>query len=387
MSCYYNIPILIFAIVSFVSIAGGNIALSIATLVFFVYVYRKRTNISMNYFQYKKYYICLILFIFCMLLSALGSGDIARGITTWSNLLIWRMMPFFIITLSMNEWHIAEKILKFSMTGIAIGIICLIYQGISGDGRAAGFFGHPMTYAGYLCMYLPIFLIYFLKQQNINKCSLLTGSIFFLGCSALIFNGTRGAWIAVIPVLLIIFAYYFRQHKRSILCCFIVFFLIGMGFGQQPYFSDRLKSITSTSYQSNTERLLIWQSAYNMFHDYPILGVGLGQYKDSYQQKYISPQAKEPYLTHAHNNFLQMLAENGLIGFLGFLGMYGSIITFSLKKFFQEHNPYSFMICTSVIALMLQGLTEYNFGNSAVMKVFWLVQGCLIVMENKWRLG
>ena len=45
------------------------------------------------------------------------------------------------------------------------------------------------------------------------------------------------------------------------------------------------------------------------------------------------------------------------------------------------------MICTSVIALMLQGLTEYNFGNSAVMKVFWLVQGCLVVMENKWRLG
>ena len=387
MSCYYDIPILIFAIVSFVSIAGGNIALSIATLVFFVYAYRKRNNISINYFQYKKYYICLIIFIFCMLLSALGSGDIARGVTTWSNLLIWRMMPFFIITLSMNEWHIAEKIFKFSMTGIAIGIICLIYQGISGDGRAAGFFGHPMTYAGYLCMYLPIFLIYFLKQQNINKCFLLTGSIFFLGCSALIFNGTRGAWSAVSPVLLIIFAYYFRQHKRMVLCCFIVLAFMGMGFVQQTHFSDRLKSITSTSYQSNTERLLIWQSAYNMFHDYPILGVGLGQYKDSYQQKYISPKAKEPYLTHAHNNFLQMLAENGLIGFLGFLGMYGSIIIFSLKKFFQEHNPYSFMICTSVIALMLQGLTEYNFGNSAVMKVFWLVQGCLVVMENKWRLG
>ena len=103
MSCYYDIPILIFAIVSFVSIAGGNIALSIATLVFFVYAYRKRNNISINYFQYKKYYICLIIFIFCMLLSALGSGDIARGVTTWSNLLIWRMMPFFIITLSMNE--------------------------------------------------------------------------------------------------------------------------------------------------------------------------------------------------------------------------------------------------------------------------------------------
>lgn len=55
-----------------------------------------------------------------------------------------------------------------------------------------------------------------------------------------------------------------------------------------------------------------------MFRDHPVLGVGLGQYKDNYQQKYILPQAKEPYLTHAHNNFLPMLAENGIIGFAGF---------------------------------------------------------------------
>ena len=46
----------------------------------------------------------------------------------------------------------------------------------------------------------------------------------------------------------------------------------------------RVQSITSTKYQSNTERILIWQSTYHMFQDPPVLGVGLGQYKDSYQK-------------------------------------------------------------------------------------------------------
>ena len=28
---------------------------------------------------------------------------------------------------------------------------------------------------------------------------------------------------------------------------------------------------------------------------------------------------------------------------------------------------------------------SYNFGNSAVMKSFWLVQGCLLVLSTNWK--
>ena len=149
-------------------------------------------------------------------------------------------------------------------------------------------------------------------------------------------------------------------------------------------FVDRVKSITSTTNNSNNERLFIWQSAYTMFKDHPVLGVGLGQYKDNYQQKYILPQAKEPYLTHAHNNFLQMLAENGIIGFAGFLTLIAGFIGYSFRRFWKESNPYALMMSMSTLALVLQGLTEYNFGNSAVMKSFWLVQGCLLLLSNSY---
>ena len=167
--------------------------------------------------------------------------------------------------------------------------------------------------------------------------------------------------------------------------CLALFILAGAGLSQYKPFTDRLATITNTKYQSNTERLLIWNSAYTMFKDHPVLGVGLGQYKDNYQKKYISPKAKEPYLSHAHNNFLQMLAENGVVGFVGFLTLITCFIGYSFKRFWQERNPYALMMSMSTLALVLQGFTEYNFGNSAVMKSFWLVQGCLLVMSTNGK--
>lgn len=110
-----------------------------------------------------------------------------------------------------------------------------------------------------------------------------------------------------------------------------------------------------------------------MFKDHPVLGVGLGQYKDNYQQRYILPQATEKYLGHAHNNFMQMLAGNGIVGFIGFVVMLAYIIGSNFLDFLCKRCPYSLIIASSTFALELQGLTEYNFGNSAVMKAYWLM--------------
>ncbi len=129
----------------------------------------------------------------------------------------------------------------------------------------------------------------------------------------------------------------------------------------------------------------MWQSAFHMFQDHPVLGVGLGQYKSNYQEKYILPEAKEREIGHAHNNFIQMAAENGAVGLAGFLVLISGFIGVSLWRFRKEKNPYTLMMAMSTLALILQGLTEYNFGNSAVMKCFWLAEGCLLVLSQTWK--
>lgn len=379
MKKYANLPIAAFALLSFVSIAVGNVLLGIATLCFLIYAVRNKDTLQL---QNKTYYAAIGIFIVTMLISALTSGDIGKGMKAWADLWIWRVMPFVIITLSVKEACAAKKILACALVSVSIGFICLIYQGVSGESRAAGFFGHPMTFAGYLCIFLPVLLVCFLDREIYGRWRWLAGFGVVLGCFALLFNATRGAWLALTPVLLFIIGYYLLKKNKLAILCLALVVAAGAGLSQYKPFVKRLATVTDTrKFQSNTERLLIWHSAYEMFKDHPVVGVGLGQYKDNYQKKYISPKAKEPYLSHAHNNFLQMLAENGIVGFAGFLTLLAAFIGYSFKRFWQEKNPYALMMSMSALALVLQGFTEYNFGNSAVMKSFWLAQGCLFVLS------
>ena len=372
----------IFALVSFVSIAAGNIFLGITTLFFLLYIYCNGINVNENI---KPYFYGIGIFLLAMLLSALGSGDIANGIKKWADMWIWRMMPFLIIVCSMHSYKSIRKVLIFAVIGITVGILCVVYQGVTGDNRAAGFFGHPMTFAGYFCMYLPVFLVGFFEKKITGKYYWLSGIIFLFGCAGVIFNATRGAWLSLGVVVTIILLYYMLQNKYNFIVGVIFVSLTAGILLNNSSFMHRLNTITSHNYQSNTERILMWRSAWNMFKDHPVLGVGLGQYKDSYQKIYISPKAKEPERGHAHSNYFQMLGENGIVGFVGFMAMFGVIICKNLKDFYKNRNPFALMIVASTIALLLQGFTEYNFGNSAVVKAYWLLLGCLVSMKEYSR--
>ena len=372
----------LFALVSFVSLAAGNVALGIVALCFLVCVFCNRKSLRI---PDRTYFTCIGMFMAAMLVSALGSGDIGKGLGVWGDFWFWRALPFFVVTFLVTEGTAAKKILFAAVVGLMLDASCVMGQSVSGDMRPAGFFGHPMTFAGFSCLYLPILLIAFLDKRVSGRWQWAGGVLFAFCLVALALNGTRGAWLAVAVVIVSLLGYYFFHCRKAAvlaLCCLLV---AGVGFSQCDRFASRAETITDSKYQSNTERLLMWQSAERMFLDHPVLGVGLGQYKENYQKKYILPKAKEREIEHAHNNFMQMAAENGAVGLAGFLVLISGFIGVSLWRFWKEKNPYALMMAASTLALVLQGLTEYNFGNSAVMKCFWLTEGCLLVLSRTWK--
>ncbi len=379
-----NTLLYIFTLISFISIAAGNIFLGILALCFFIQLYKK--HISFNQ-DYKGYFIAISLFIISMLLSALFSGDIIYGLKRWADMWIWRFMPFVVVIFLLNNYIDAKKVILTGFAGITLTSVYAVYQGLSGMSRANGFYGYPMTLAGWLCIFLPLLLIEFFERKLLGKYYWLAGLSFCICSAGLVFNATRGAWLAVTIVCGVLLLYYMFKSKRNLAVSIIFIALISTVLVNNPKFMHRLDTIDDfNKYQSNTERILIWQSAWNMFKDHPILGVGLGQYTENYQQKYISPQAKEPNLTHAHNNFMQMLAENGIVGFASFVIMFGYIIFKNLIAWVRTRNVYALMIVSATVCLLLQGFTEYNVGNSAVIKMYWLVLGLLVVLsELKWR--
>lgn len=369
-----------FIIMSFVSIAVGNIFLGILTLCFFIEIYQKKVKLNYNY---KGYFIAIGLFVASMLMSALFSGDIGYGLKRWADMWIWRFMPFVIVLFLLKKYSDVKTVILGTFAGITLTSVYAIYQGLSGLSRANGFYGHPMTLGGWLCIFLPLLLIEFFERKLLGKYYWLAGLAFCICSAGLVFNATRGAWLAVSIVCAVLLIYYMFKSKRNLAVSIIFVVLISTVLVNNPKFMHRLDTIDDfDKYQSNTERILMWQSAWNMFKDHPILGVGLGQYKENYQQKYISPEAKEPQLSHAHNNFLQMLAENGVVGFVGFAIMFGYIILKNLIDWFRTKNIYALMLVSATVCLLLQGFTEYNVGNSAVIKMYCLVLGICVLLSK-----
>ena len=72
------------------------------------------------------------------------------------------------------------------------------------------------------------------------------------------------------------------------------------------------------------ERLAHWQAAVNMAEDKPLLGVGLGNYEVLYD-RYRLINWREP-LGHAHNYYLNILAEAGIPGLFAYLAFWLMII-------------------------------------------------------------
>ncbi len=77
------------------------------------------------------------------------------------------------------------------------------------------------------------------------------------------------------------------------------------------------------------ERLAHWQAALNMADARPWLGVGLGNYEAAYP-RYGLPSWPRP-LGHAHNDYLNTLAETGLLGLSAYLFGWALIFGWTLR--------------------------------------------------------
>lgn len=379
----------LFLLLQCLSIAAANIALGIA--VFFLVLQLLQSKGSTDkqalceaWAQNKNLFILLVVFWATILLSALGSNEPLRALKIFLGQFIYRTAPLFVILFFFAKRKYVSFFLLLTILSCIIDVIGGIL--VHGDSlRLKGLYGHPMTLAGFLIITLPILYAFLLDWKQKRQTLVVTIVLFLIAFVGLLLNETRGAWLALAITLPLITLLYDCSIKKVI---FLIAFAIGTSlvFLNSPQLQNRAESITSTTLQSNTERVLMWQSAYEMFKDHPILGVGLGQYAPKYLNEYKSPQAKERQ-NHSHNNFLQMLAENGIVGFLGFVLLFGYLLLSSFRNSVRKLSPYHVLIFGCTLAFILQGFTEYNFGNSAVIKYYWGTLGCLLVLARENRDG
>jgi O-antigen ligase len=218
--------------------------------------------------------------------------------------------------------------------------------------RIDSFSGDKMVFGGTLMIAL-LLQAYLLMGQP--KKPFYWVSLSLLG-SALLFTQTRGAWIGFAAGFLVI-SWFLNQRVfiSGILSAFLIFLILPSSL------QYRVKSIWDPS---QTERVLIWKSGLNISKDYPLFGIGDGNMPQVYP-KYKSIAASEPTVPHLHDNFLQILVQNGWIGLLVYLfwifSYFFMAIRFKARN--SEENGLNLVFSCLFFSTLIWGLTEYTFSH------------------------
>ena len=118
--------------------------------------------------------------------------------------------------------------------------------------------------------------------------------------------------------------------------------------------------------------------ALHVFMDHPLLGVGIGQ-----SPKYI-PRYGRMYgdmlpwkNAAAHNLYLQILAETGLVGLAAFLLMIWAVVRpmFALRRYWAQSHPEYVHTLTSLMLGLLLFLVTSIFLHMSFARYFYLLLG------------
>ena len=306
---------------------------------------------------------------------------------------VHRLFPLIFAMTFIKKREQLCGVLIVSLVTFLINDAAGIYQYVvKGEPRAFGFNHTPTFYGSFMLMQLPI-LIYMTQLEILSPLwRRLAACAAVLSLICLVLSMTRGAWLALIMVVVVFVVLEKRYRLLTAKICagLAIIFLIVALFS--PQIQDRLTTITSTKFQSNTERILMWKAAAEIFYDYPISGVGQKMYVNAYNKYYIDKDARErpgkidgEGHTHPHNNFLQRASEGGLLGLASFVGLY---VYFFWKFFVQFKREKIFAFGAGMTAILIlaglqfEGLTDTNMNQVPIMREFWLLAGTLLAAEN-----
>ncbi len=152
---------------------------------------------------------------------------------------------------------------------------------------------------------------------------------------------------------------------------------------------ERVVSIFTTRKETNIYRLLTWRDTMRMVAHRPILGVGVGNYR------FVFPLYKSEQLWHqqdifgrtrqvrTHNDYLNLLAETGVLGLATFLTIVGLVVVHSLRQLNSKRGSpaqrtvLQVGLISGLSATLTQSLFDFNLYNPASALLFWVSLGLL----------
>ncbi len=320
----------------------------------------------------------LLLLFSVFSISAVFSSHLSVSLKSLSMLVV-AVTPAIIAARAAKERQVLERTVWIMAVSFITGSGVAVWQGLHGMARAKSFVG-IMDFAGFIGLTFPIFMVYAWEAEKAwQRC--LTGAAAIAVAVGLVFNGTRSIWITVMLSIVLYLLLNGSRNKKmltvTLLLCLTALF-IGLN---NDYVTERVKSIGNvTTNVSNLERFGLWRYAWSIYTEHPLLGVGYGALPHPVGNASDPEIMKKDWAIargdHVHNNVLQILAENGLIGLIGYAACFTSILWSLWRRKKEVYcRKWAVIGILSTVDFIVHGMFDYTLVPSTVLYTYWFVIG------------
>jgi O-antigen ligase len=315
----------------------------------------------------------------CLSLAVNGASSFAPPL-----LRAWNFVPLFVLACLPLAGDRKKTTAIFSLFALFFStcavILIAILQEITGlvlpfkhqlfsSGVIVGFFSHHLPAGGFFSTLavLSVSLLLFWKASSWVKTALAFITLILLLGTVLTLSRTYFVSLAVtLPLILLR-----KKFRIALWGIAVISVLVLLAAVSLPNVRNRTLSILDLKNPSNVERLYLWRVAGDMIRDHPVAGVGFKQWGErvsEYTGTYSSEWTfSEASFHHAHDVYLTVAAETGLVGLFFFLAfwLYLLYLTVRNASVFQGDSfvrALSLGASYVLINLLIGGVFEENFG-------------------------
>lgn len=208
------------------------------------------------------------------------------------------------------------------------------------DGRIMGPFPDNLHFALFLTVLMPIMLWRMAKEHPVAAIAIIALIGFVAGMS-----GARSNILFYLLAIATLMPRFGWWHRALIVLALLV--AVAAAVGQSDTTASKFQQFNGSAEKQTlfqkldhilSGRMIIWDTAGEMIRDRPLTGIGAGAFADAYDHYALRPEdpfrsggGYEGGVYHAHQMYVSIAAESGLIGLAGLL----ISVTLVIKWFFQ----------------------------------------------------
>jgi O-antigen ligase/Tfp pilus assembly protein PilF len=312
-----------------------------------------------------------------------------------------------------TEAEIRRLTLSLVVIGFGVALFAILQQytwngkiyglrPVTAGGSPTGPFVNRNHFAGYMEMLIPVAIGYTaasfaeaparggtawrrfvdrLTSERAHQFALLLFMTLVMSVS-LVLTLSRAGIVSFVTALALIGAVFVwgRTTKRRVLLpgALAALVLISLAwFGLGPVI-DRVNTLLHLPGDPSMRgRIAVWKDATRIMADYPIMGSGPGTFGAVYPAYKTVPDPV--FYEHAHNDYVQWMAETGIVGFGLGAGALGILFGFILAGGRARRNPRAKVLLLGVVtglaAILIHGLNDFNFHIPANAFLFTVLTG------------